>query len=88
MIILKHISKLNETLASHRKDGYHIGFVPTMGALHKGHLSLIKASQKSQQITVCSIFVNPTPVSYTHLDVYKRQCLVYPQMYLRYPQPG
>lgn len=60
MIILKHISKLNETLASHRKDGYHIGFVPTMGALHKGHLSLIKASQKSQQITVCSIFVNPT----------------------------
>ena len=60
MILFKKITDLRNWLESQRKNGNSIGFVPTMGALHPGHLSLIETSVKKAAVTVCSIFVNPT----------------------------
>lgn len=60
MILIKKAKSLLEWLDNQRKYGKKIGFVPTMGALHPGHISLINASRKENEITVCSIFVNPT----------------------------
>ena len=59
MIIFKHADDLSRFLNEKRKSRIVIGFVPTMGALHKGHISLIKESISKNQLTVCSIFVNP-----------------------------
>ncbi len=53
-------SDLENLLSSYRESGKSIGFVPTMGALHKGHISLVNLSINENDVTVCSIFVNPT----------------------------
>lgn len=60
MIIFKQARQLTLYIDSLRKNGKTIGFVPTMGALHQGHLSLIEHSKQKADITVCSIFINPT----------------------------
>lgn len=59
MKIAKTIRELKTILDSYRIDNQTIGFVPTMGALHEGHLSLVKTSMSVTDITVVSIFVNP-----------------------------
>ena len=60
MKVVTNNIELFNALSNERLQGKTIGFVPTMGALHQGHLSLIVASKKTSDITVCSIFVNPT----------------------------
>jgi pantoate--beta-alanine ligase len=59
MLIFKRVDDLQKQLNAMRSQGKSIGFVPTMGALHPGHLSLIRKSVQQNDCTVCSIFVNP-----------------------------
>jgi len=60
MIIFKKEQDLRQYLSEQTANGRVVGFVPTMGALHEGHKSLMTAARASGALVVCSVFVNPT----------------------------
>ncbi len=73
MKILTSIADMRAFSERVRKDGKTIGFVPTMGGLHQGHLSLVEQSFLNAQVTVVSVFVNPTQFGENEdLDIYPR----------------
>src|ERR1035437_4513846 len=70
MIILKFAADVISQLKKVRLTKFSIGFVPTMGALHKGHISLLEKSKQVCEITICSIFINPT--QFNNADDFKK----------------
>ena len=60
MRIIKNALQMQKIALGHVKNGDEIGLVPTMGSLHEGHISLIAKSERNDDITIVSIFVNPT----------------------------
>ena len=60
MKIFNEIGPFRTYLKEITTHGRTVGLVPTMGALHQGHISLIEASKKANDVTICTIYVNPT----------------------------
>lgn len=103
MILIKKAADLRKYLDIQRKMGHEIGFIPTMGALHQGHISLIEKARLHNPLVVCSIFVNPAqfndPADYRKypstidkdialLENAGCDILFYPPVEEVYPDPG
>ncbi len=101
MEIIKEANKMQEIADEYRKQGRAIGFVPTMGYLHEGHLSLVKQARKDNDVVFVSIFVNPLQFAPNEdFDKYPRDlnrdesllkkegvdCLFYPSVSDMYPE--
>ena len=72
--VITHISEMQKITSKFKRQGKTIGFVPTMGALHDGHLTMMKQSIAEQYITIISVFVNPLQFGPNEdSDAYPRQ---------------